>query len=1061
VAQIGRLSPGVDLGALRQAVQDLVQRHAVLGAACPVADGEPRLELRREASVDLAEHSACSPGQDEFEEWVAHRVCESFDLASGPLVRFDLFSSPGARLEAPVRQLLVTLHAVAADAASLPLLTDDLGALYGAAVAGVRPPLPPVRVEYGEVARAERDRVSGAEGERLWRFWKSRLADDFPDLVLPADRPRPADPAGRVARHDVELPGALGRGVRQLARRLSIEPSDLMLAAFQILLARYGGQSDVALWLPTRGLRDGSYQGVVGPLANTVLLRTHIDSEESFARFSTRARSDVAETLNGRGYPFSLAVARLNPIRHPNRPPLATVLFDWIGPSATQHTSSVARPHRPSALFRDPPRIICWGQGPADLALRIEERAGAFSSCWNHAAELFDASSIATMARRFEALLHAALEAPDTRVGDLPVHAEEDVARVLASGRGPASPLADDRSVHEQIAERASRQPRRIAMTFRGKCLTYGELDRRASRVARHLRALGAGPDVVVGIRIDRGLDMIVGLLGILKAGGAYLPVDPDLPPDRSRQMLSDAGVRILLTGAGLVPLDASSPVISVHLADDEEELDACADDPRRLHRGENLAYVIYTSGSTGIPKGVLVEHRSIANLIEQTNRICVVDEDARVLQFASICFDVSGWEILKTLVAGATLCIAADEERLPGGGLESLLLRERISHAGFVPFLLAMIDPTGMSSLRHVFVGFEPCPMEVYRAWSAGRSFYNAYGPTEATIACTVKECGPEEAAPLSIGRAIGNASAHVVDGELRLVPAGVPGELVIGGIGVARGYLNRPELTAEKFPASPFPGDRGARLYRTGDLVRQRKDGDLEFLGRIDHQLKIRGYRIELGEIEAALTALAPVADAAVVANEGEAGVKRLVAFVVLRPGGPANPQSLRRDLGARLPDYMIPAAFESVDALPRTPNGKVDRSTLQAAASRRDRAAKVRPRSPLERLVASLFEEILCIGEEIGIDDGFFELGGNSLLAAQLVHRLGAVLAADFPVTLVFAAPTVAALSAALEARSWWGQPQDASNHRPSNDAPRTRRPGRARVRSLFERASTTSS
>uniref|UniRef100_UPI0029167AF9 non-ribosomal peptide synthetase n=1 Tax=Bradyrhizobium sp. SZCCHNRI1003 TaxID=3057275 RepID=UPI0029167AF9 len=600
----------------------------------------------------------------------------------------------------------------------------------------------------------------------------------------------------------------------------------------------------------------------------------------------------------------------------------------------------------------------------------------------------------------------------DRALSEIDLLSEAERRRLIVDWNDTAASYPQDVCLHELFAAHAERRPDAAAAIWEDDELCYGELDRCANQLAHHLRGLGVGPDVIVGLCVERSLDMVVGVLGILKAGGAYLPLDPRYPAERLAYMLDDAKVEVLLTQEALLQRLPASDAIVVRLDVDGQAIAAHPDTaPMSGVDADHLAYVIYTSGSTGKPKGVMISHRGIMNLADAQLAQLPLEESDRILQFASISFDAAVWDLVMSWRVGAALVLAAQHELMPGEPLRELLLRQRISTVLLPPAALAALPVAEFKDLKTLLVGGEACSAELLRPWLAGRQVFNAYGPTEASVCTTMFRCDGAGRPP--IGRPLPNTRSYVLDRRLQPVPVGVAGELHIGGTGLARGYLRRPGLTAERFLPNPFtPGER---LYRTGDLVRWRADGELEFLGRLDSQVKLRGFRIELGEIEAALLAQPGVTQAAAVIREDGAG-KRLAAYVVADPEASTDISALRRQLQATLPDHMVPSAIVRLDRLPLSPNGKLDRNALPAPDRNRE-AGEQPPRNPVETVLAGLFAEVLGL-DRVGINDNFFELGGHSLLAMQLIGQVRATLGIELPVRVIFTGPTVADIALHVE-------------------------------------------
>ncbi|AUX21618.1 hypothetical protein SOCEGT47_021040 [Sorangium cellulosum] len=1000
----------LDRGALERSLAEVVARHEVLrtrfeardGLPFQVVDPAPRLELRH---VDL---SAVPPGE---RERAARRAAEDearrpFDLASGLPIRAALL-----RLSDGEHALLVTVHHIACDGASLPVLFRDLAAFYEAARAGRAPALPPLPVQYADVAVWQRAQADA------WRaqleYWKGQLAGLEP-LDLPTDRPRGSAPSYRGDTVPVRLPAPLVEALRALGRREGATLFMLLLAGFAALLRRYTGRPDVAIGSPVAGRTQLEMEPLVGCFINMLVLRVRLDDDPTFVELVRRVRQVTLDAQEHQDVPFEQVVDALEVPRDLGRTPLFQVAFAF--------QDAPERPRKLGELDVAPLEVDA-AVAKFDLMLALEEGDGVVSGGLEFSTDLFDRATVERWRSHLEALLAAVAAEPELRVSDAPLLGPEErrlVLRAFSGAERPSSP--EPACAHHLFEAQAKAAPGRTALLFEGAELSYGELDRRANRLAHHLRARGVRRGALVGVCMPRSPNMIVALLAVLKAGGAYVPLDPTYPRERLAFMIEDARPALLIAQPELLPaLPAALPPV-VRLGEGEPPFPReRADDPAAGALPGDLAYVIYTSGSTGRPKGVLIEHRALSAFAVAQRKLLGVEPGTRVLQFTRLSFDVSVMEIFVPLFAGGAVCLARAEALLPGPGLMDLLRRQRIQVAMLTPSALMAVPPGELPDLRVLCVAGEVCPAELPRRWAKGRRFLNGYGPTEATVLATAAEYGPDVARP-TIGRALPNTQVYVLDPRGQPAPVGVPGELHIGGIGLARGYLNRDDLTAARFVRAAFPEAEGARLYRTGDLVRWLPDGQLDFLGRLDEQVKIRGFRIELGEIEAVLASHPGVAEAVVVTREHAPGDVRLAAFFVPR-GAPVAVDALRRHLSERLPDYMIPAAIAPVERWPQTPSGKIDRRALAASAPTARAAlgqgARVAPRTRAELEICALFEELLGV-EGVGATDDFFALGGHSLLAVRLMAEIRGRTGCDLPLTSLFRAPTAEALAALVRER-----------------------------------------
>jgi amino acid adenylation domain-containing protein len=923
---------------------------------------------------------------------------QRFDLAEDRLLRVALL-----RLAADQHVLVLAMHHVVSDGWSIGVLVREVEALYAAFAQGLPSPLPELPVQYADYAVWQRRWLIDGALERQLAYWTHQLAGAPAALELPTDRPRPAVPSFRGAVHHFTIDAARTAALIELARRDGATLFMLLLAAFQVLLARCSGQHDVVVGTPIAGRTRAETEGLIGFFVNMLALRSRLDGAASFRSVLHGVKAAALDAYAHQDLPFEKLVEALHPIRDLSREPIVQAVF------ALQNMPQ--QPTRMAGLAIEP---FDTGPVPAkfDLELSMVEADGALAASIVYATDLFDAATIERLAGHLARLLDAIVADPERRTSELPLLGEAE-RRQLAAWAGTVVPYPEDRCLQDLFAAQAARTPDAPAVICEDHTLSYRELERRANRLAHHLRAIGVGPDVVVGLSMTRSPDLVVGVLGILKAGGAYLPLDPGYPADRLAFMLADARVPVLLTqshlvdrlpvhAATLVRLDADAP----HIARWPDTPPPGATDP------QHLAYVIYTSGSTGRPKGVMIPHRGAMNLAEAQLTGLPLGPADRILQFASISFDAAVWDLLMAWRAGAALVLADPHDLMPGEPLRELIIRQHITTVLLPPSALAALPSAELPCLTTLLVGGEACAAEQLRPWLAGRIVLNAYGPTEASVCTTLFDCGSDQRRP-PIGRPLPNTRTYVLDQRLEPVPIGVAGELFIGGAGLARGYLARPALTAERFVPNPFaPGER---LYRTGDRVRWRADGELEFLGRLDTQVKIRGFRIEPGEIEAALLAQPGIEHAIVIARDDAVG-KRLVAYLVGHADAVADTGELRRKLQQSLPDYMVPAAFVTLDRLPLTPNGKLDRTALPAPEWNAG-ADYVAPRNPLETVLAGLFAELLGINR-VGVNDNFFEAGGHSLLAMRLVSHVRAALGASLPVRAIFMSPTVAELAPHIE-------------------------------------------
>ncbi|RII13398.1 Linear gramicidin synthase subunit D [Streptomyces sp. YIM 130001] len=941
------------------------------------------------------------PDAEEEARALAHEVATgAFDLASGPLLRARLI-----RL-APTEHLLVLcIHHIATDGWSTAILVSELTACYSAAVAGTEPALPQLPVQYADFAAWERERASADATERLLAYWRERLTD-LPTLDLPTDRPRPAEQSFRGATTVLRLPEGLRTRLTELARAEQATLLSVLLAGFNALLTCYTGAEDVAVGSVFSGRDHPDIEPLIGFFANTLVLRTDTSGDPAFSELVSRTRQTVLGAHLHQGLGFDRLVRELHPERDASRNPLFQVSFTLQNATAGSGGAGGLRvAHEPV------------GQGTArfDLAVQVTEVPGEGLDLWaEYATDLFDGDRIERLLTQYAAVLDQVCADPAVPLSRLDLLDPGQRSRALRHSTGPAAPGARGRLLHQLFEECADADPAAPACVFEGATVSYGELNARADRLARRLTDAGG----IVGVLLPRGPDLPAALLGVLKAGAAYLPLDPGYPADRIAWMLDDADCRTVVTVrevAGLLPAGVSRVLLDAEDAEDAEDTDdaAHADGhaPAPVIDPASAAYVIYTSGSTGRPKGVVVEHRHVVEFVLGIVETFQLAPGDRVLQFANPAFDVSIFDFFSALTSGAALVQAPVEVLHDLDRLAELMRRTAVTVTDLPPSILAELDAGSFPDLRALFVGLEPYPGDLVNRWNIpGREFHNAYGPTEATVACIDHLVPDVLDGPPPIGLPLAGYRAYVMDERGDLAPDGVPGELYIGGTGVARGYLGRPGLTAEKFLPDPF-GPPGSRVYRTGDLAIRRPDGVLTFHGRVDRQLKLRGLRIEPGEIEAVLTDQPGIRQALVTLRDGA-----LVAHVVTTDGAAPDTTALRAELAARLPAGVVPSSFVTLDGFPLNANGKIDHAKLPDP-DRPSTPERSEPRTPTETRLAEIWSEILGT-EDLGVHDDFFSLGGNSLRITQITSRVRDAFGVSLELRAFFRASTIAGLAALID-------------------------------------------
>jgi nonribosomal peptide synthetase DhbF len=1008
-----RLRGELAVGALERAISEIVSRHETLRISFTEVDGVPHQVIAAPAPLTLPvdDLSETRPdGRDEAAARFANaEVGHPFGLGRGnPLFRARL-----ARFADDDHVLVLTIHHIVWDVRSSTLLCAELSELYDAFRSGREPSLPEPAAQHSDYTRWQREQMGGPRMAEHLEYWKQELAG-LPVLELPTDRPRPAVPSFRadVVGSVVEQP-ELGR-IRDLAAARGTRLLTVLAAAYACVMARHSGQEDVVIASILDARTEPEISPAWGFITNAVVLRVDLLGNPTFAEILDRTHNVVSGAWEHRELPFETVVSAVQAGRDASRNPLwqaGIQLFDAAtGASLPELTGIQAEPVP-----------VSTGAHPVDTSIFAFEFPDRMFLTLNYATDLFDRPRMERMLGHYRQLLLAGVADPSLRLSELPLLTPAERTRVLETWQGPQRPWRRE-VVHQLVAEQAARTPDGVAATFKGEDLTYRELDRRAGLLARRLRDLGIGREDIVGVALDRGLDAFVALLGILKAGGAFVALDVNHPPRRLAHILGDTATKVVVTRADLAGVPEPQGWTPLYLDRDWPEIESVAQDAplEELASPDSLAYVLYTSGSTGLPKGVQIEHWAFAHFLEWFGSHHDSRPGARMLVSVSLVLDLSVGEIFAALTRGATAVPAPQETVVDPAAYAELIRRERVTYVGAPPGMLGPTEPGPYPDLRHVLVGGEAFSGELVNRWNLpGRQFTNGYGPTEATIGCSFYVCEHKEwRTPPPIGRAMPNRRVYVVDRWGAPAPVGVPGEILTGGLGLARGYLNLPDLTAERFVEDPF--QPGQRVYRTGDLAQWTEEGQIQFLGRMDTQIKLRGLRIELEEIETVVASHPEIAHAAVLLREDTPGDKRIVAYIVGRNGHAPTAADLRTHLANELPAYMLPGVVVTLDALPLAPSGKVDRNALPAPPSAEGRQAGefVAPATPAEEVIAETYREVLG-AERVSATDGFFELGGNSLMAARVVARLQERLGVAVTIRHLLTTGSVADLAAALDA------------------------------------------
>jgi amino acid adenylation domain-containing protein len=1013
----------LDLDVLARAFQALVERHSILRTTYRVIDGTPMQIIGPAAAVEInfVDLSGLTPDEQQArsQQILKDESRFAFDLEAGPVLRPTVL-----RLSAEQHILMLNVHHIATDGYSRSALYRDLTALYEACKAGRPASLEQLRIQYADYAEWQRSWLDQGIADEQLEYWKRKLARAPSRLDLPTDFPRPPVRSWVGDNVSLMLDIPTREALRGVARAGDATLFVALLAVFGALLSRYSSQEDIVIGTPFAARNRTELESMVGYFINPLALRLDLSGDPTFNELVQRARETTLDAFANADVPYETVVRATNPQRDLSQTPVFQAMMVFHNPAwQTQRPKFEPEGIRCAEISHEK------GWSKFDVLVGMSERTTGLNTTWEYSTELFTPATVRRMMEHFRALAESAGAGPDRPLSRLPMLDESERARLIAAGSPRDEPLAPRETIKELFEEQVARTPGQDAVVFRDGRLTFDELNRRANRIAWLLRDHGVGPGDLVGILMEKSLDLVPAVLGVVKSGAAYVPIDPMYPDDRIEFMVADARPALVLTQERHLATadDGSAPRVAV---DSPGALEGVReDDPPALASGQDLAYVIYTSGSTGRPKGAMIANRSLASAFLAYERAYRLRELKAHAQMASFSFDVFTGDMIRSLLAGAKLVLCPIETVVDPGALHALMLEEGIDAAEFVPatatLLFEHVAKTGknLDHMRLLIVSSEAWTNERCRSFlrqcGPGTRLINAYGLTEATIDSTWFEPSSEDELPpgrfVPVGKPLANTRVHILDKDLEPQAVGIPGELCVGGVAVARGYLNRPELTAEKFVPDPYSDEPGALLYRTGDLARWLADGTIDFLGRIDRQIKIRGFRVEPGEIEAVLERVPAIRAASVVDQLDPRGETRLVAY--LEPDGELPDEvDLRAHLGEHVPNYMVPSAFVTVAELPLTPNGKVDRDALpepqwDAGGSSEEFVA---PATDTEVALAAIWSSVLSV-QEVGRHDNFFALGGHSLLAMRVISRARDELGVTITLRSIFEAPTLAELAA----------------------------------------------
>ncbi len=1036
----------LNVAALEESLNEIIHRHEIWRTSIKVVDGEPRQVITPSLTLALKKldlrQLPLKQQQAEVRLLATQEVQQPFDLSTAPLLRAILLQR-----EEDDYVLVLSIHHIVFDAWSMGVLIRELAALYEAKSRGQPSPLPELPIQYADFASWQRQELQGEILDRQLSYWKQKLGGNLPLLQLLTDYPRLPLASFRGASRSLTLPKTLSEALKNLSQQQGVTLFMTLLAVFKTLLYRYTGQEDLLVGTATAGRNQPELEQLIGCFVNTLVLRTDLSGNPTFLTLLERVREVAIAAYAHQDLPFEKLVEELQPERDLSHSPLFQVGFAFYNaPKAELQMSGLTL----SSLS------VETDTAKLDLTLSLKESEEGLTGWLEYKTDLFEAATINRILGHFQTLLTGIVSHPKQRLDELPLLTTAERQQLLWEWNDTQKDYPDDVCIHQLFEAQVERDPEAIALMFNNTTLTYQQLNTQANQLAHYLQGLGVEPEMRLGICLERSPEMIVSILAILKVGGVYVPLDPTYPQERLAFMIEDARLSVLLTQQSLdlwrqdIELKSSLNVVCLDQAWETIARHSDAN-PTSVVTPDHSAYIIYTSGSTGKPKGVLLAHKGLCNLVTAQILAFDVQPDSRVLQFASICFDASVSEIFMALVGGATLCLISSDTLLNPTKLLRLLGDRAITTATLPPSVLTMLPEAELPALKTLIVAGEACTPDLVARWANRCRFFNAYGPTEATVCATIAECTNIQGQP-PIGRPLANTQVYILDRHLQPVPIGVSGELYIGGIGLAKGYLNRPDLTDEQFIPHPLldfsfkqPNNpkivlesllrretllatfrnsqqpKSPRLYKTGDLARYLSDGKIEFLGRIDHQVKIRGFRIELGEIETRLRQYPDVLDCVVTAHEDPSG-KRLVAYIVPQDGISINQQQLKDYLKAHLPNYMMPSTVIILETLPLTPNGKVDRKALPTPDSDRNPKSDtfVTPRDSLELKLVQIWEEVLNV-RPIGVTDNFFDLGGHSLLALRLMALIQQQFTIEFPLSILFQGGTIEHLATILRSQT----------------------------------------
>jgi len=997
----------LEIAVVNRVWQKIIEKHPILRTTYTSYEGKPVQQVNQQENFKVEVIDASDWSEDQLVEKIYAIADRPFNLEKDSVLRVNLFTRSAAE-----HILLLTMHHIAGDMWSYDLLLSEFQSLYTEEVEQVSqqqtetaPNSWNENKTYANFVQWQAAMLSGSRGEKLWQYWQQQLAGELPILHLLPDKPRPPVKTYQGASYIVKLDEQLTEKLRYLASASNTSLYQILLTAFYVQLYRYTNQTDILIGSPMRGRTAKEFKEIVGYFSNLTVLRVSVQENATFTELLAQVGKIVRQAQKHQDYPFSWLADKLQPQRDTSRSPLCQVSFAWQAQTWCEAKNNSL--HLQKSLLRMEPYLKGQRGGHLDLSLMVREAKGEIEPCWQYNTDLFDAATIERMAKHFVRLLNSIVLNPQQPISQLLMLTEVEQQQLLFEWNNTQADYPLDKCIHQLFEEQVERTPDHIAVVFEDQQLNYRELNARANQLAHYLQNLGVGPDVLVGICVERSLEMMVGLLGILKAGGGYVPLEPAYPQERLDFMLGESQAQVLLTQSSLAARFTHHDIPVVYLDSDWQKIAEFEEEnPKNTTTAKNLIYTIFTSGSTGKAKGVAIEHRQLLNYLNGIQERCLSKPGEQFALVSTFAADLGNTVIFPSLINGGCLHILSEARTTDSNAFLEYCQQHPFDYLKIVPSHLAALLSAAQLETRlpwqKLILGGETTTWnlaEKVLIHAPQCQIFNHYGPTEATVGVLTFAMDSQSISPsqrdsstqnVPLGRPLANTQIYLLDQNLQPVPIGVQGELYIAGASLARGYLNRPELTNEKFISHPFHQTTESRLYKTGDLARYLPDGNIEYLGRIDNQVKIRGFRIELGEIEAVLSQHNYVETTCVTAREDSPGIKRLVAYIVPPKNVTPSTNELRQFLKARLPDYMIPSAFVTLETLPLTPNGKLDHRALPEPNLRGEIELNfVAPRNLEEEILATIWSQVLRV-EPVGIYDNFFELGGDSILTIQIITR-----------------------------------------------------------------------